>query len=67
MPTIYLRSVVGRALLLVYALDRRDPIFIARQGFGLVTYLRNDYFIILNSKPVDLLARDSGGMDAAPL
>lgn len=45
-------SVGGGALLLVYALYRRDPVFIAGQALGLVVYLRNVYFIILNGKQV---------------
>ena len=38
-------SVGGGALLLVYALYRRDPVFIAGQALGLLVYLRNLYFI----------------------
>ena len=45
-------SIGGGALLLVYALYRRDPVFIAGQALGLVVYLRNIYFIILNGKQV---------------
>ena len=40
-------SIGGGALLLVYALYRRDPVFIAGQALGLIVYLRNVYFIIL--------------------
>jgi lipid-A-disaccharide synthase-like uncharacterized protein len=35
-------------LLLVYALYRRDPVFIAGQALGLVVYLRNLYFIAMD-------------------
>ncbi|AND89721.1 lipid-A-disaccharide synthase-like uncharacterized protein [Bradyrhizobium diazoefficiens] len=45
-------SVGGGALLLVYALYRKDPVFIAGQALGLVVYLRNVYFIIINGKQV---------------
>jgi lipid-A-disaccharide synthase-like uncharacterized protein len=45
-------SVGGGALLLVYALYRKDPVFIAGQALGLLVYLRNVYFIILNGKQV---------------
>jgi lipid-A-disaccharide synthase-like uncharacterized protein len=38
-------SMGGGTLLLVYALYRRDPVFIAGQALGLVVYLRNLYFI----------------------
>jgi lipid-A-disaccharide synthase-like uncharacterized protein len=37
-------------LLLIYALYRRDPVFIAGQGLGLVVYIRNLYFIIINGR-----------------
>ena len=45
-------SVGGGALLLIYALYRRDPVFIAGQALGLLVYLRNVYFIIINGKQV---------------
>jgi lipid-A-disaccharide synthase-like uncharacterized protein len=34
-------SLAGSALLLVYAIHRRDPVFILGQAFGLVVYARN--------------------------
>jgi lipid-A-disaccharide synthase-like uncharacterized protein len=37
-------SIGGGALLLVYALYRRDPVFIAGQAFGVFVYGRNLYF-----------------------
>ena len=43
-------SIGGGILLLVYALYRRDPVFIAGQALGLVVYFRNVYFIILNGR-----------------
>ena len=43
-------SIGGGALLLVYALYRRDPVFIAGQALGLVVYVRNLYFIIANGR-----------------
>src|SRR5712671_5770509 len=43
-------SIGGGALLLVYALYRRDPVFIAGQALGLVVYTRNLYFIIVNGR-----------------
>jgi lipid-A-disaccharide synthase-like uncharacterized protein len=39
-------SIGGGLLLLVYALYRRDPVFIAGQGFGVFVYLRNLYFVL---------------------
>ena len=43
-------SIGGGVLLLIYALYRRDPVFIAGQAFGLVVYMRNLYFIIINGR-----------------
>lgn len=39
-------SIGGGFLLFVYALYRRDPVFIAGQGLGLFVYLRNIYFVM---------------------
>jgi len=53
MPTAFwFFSIGGGSLLLVYALYRRDPVFIAGQAFSLIIYFRNVYFIILNGKQV---------------
>lgn len=37
-------SIGGGVLLLVYALYRRDPVFIVGQAFGVFVYARNLYF-----------------------
>jgi lipid-A-disaccharide synthase-like uncharacterized protein len=37
-------SIGGGLLLLVYALYRRDPVFIAGQAFGVFVYARNLHF-----------------------
>jgi lipid-A-disaccharide synthase-like uncharacterized protein len=42
----WLFSIGGGLLLLVYALYRRDPVFIAGQVFGTFIYLRNLYFVM---------------------
>lgn len=34
-------SIAGSSLLLVYAVHRRDPVFILGQGAGLIVYARN--------------------------
>ena len=34
-------SMLGSALLLTYAIYRRDPVFIIGQSFGFLVYLRN--------------------------
>ncbi|HWJ76033.1 MAG TPA: lipid-A-disaccharide synthase N-terminal domain-containing protein [Kaistia sp.] len=38
-------SILGGALLLVYAIYRKDPVFIAGQAGGLFIYFRNIWFI----------------------
>jgi len=42
----WLLSIGGGAMLLVYALYRRDPVFIAGQAFGVFVYVRNIYFVM---------------------
>jgi len=44
-------SIGGGVLLLIYALYRRDPVFIAGQALGLFVYLRNLYFILRKPHP----------------
>src|SRR4249919_2434813 len=43
-------SIGGGILLLVYALHRRDPVFILGQGFGVFVYLRNLQFVLRTRK-----------------
>jgi lipid-A-disaccharide synthase-like uncharacterized protein len=43
-------SLFGGATLLVYALYRKDPVFIAGQAFGVFVYLRNLYFVLRDRK-----------------
>jgi lipid-A-disaccharide synthase-like uncharacterized protein len=45
-------SIVGGLLLLVYALYRKDPVFIAGQAFGVFVYLRNLYFVLRERKTI---------------
>jgi lipid-A-disaccharide synthase-like uncharacterized protein len=40
-------SIGGALVLLVYALHRRDPVFIAGQSLGVVIYVRNLHLIRL--------------------
>ncbi len=37
-------SIAGGLLLFIYAIHRKDPVFIAGQGFGVFVYARNLYF-----------------------
>lgn len=39
-------SLGGGLLLLIYAVHRRDPVFIAGQGLGLFIYVRNLWLIV---------------------
>ena len=39
-------SIGGGLLLLVYALYRRDPVFIAGQALGVFIYIRNVHFVL---------------------
>ena len=43
-------SIGGGIVLLIYALYRRDPVFIAGQALGLLVYVRNLYFILLTGR-----------------
>ena len=46
----WLFSIGGGLLLLVYALYRKDPVFIAGQAFGVFVYLRNLNFVLRERK-----------------
>ena len=46
----WLFSIAGGLLLLIYALQRKDPVFIAGQSFGVFVYLRNLYFVLRDRK-----------------
>jgi lipid-A-disaccharide synthase-like uncharacterized protein len=51
-PTAFwLFSIGGGLLLLVYALYRKDIVFIAGQAFGVFVYLRNLHFVLRDRKP----------------
>jgi lipid-A-disaccharide synthase-like uncharacterized protein len=38
-------SIMGSAILLIYAIYRLDPVFILGQAFGFTVYIRNLHFI----------------------
>lgn len=42
----WILSIGGGLLLLVYALQRQDPVFIIGQATGLLIYMRNIYFVM---------------------
>ncbi|MCD8500197.1 MAG: lipid-A-disaccharide synthase N-terminal domain-containing protein [Gammaproteobacteria bacterium] len=43
-------SLAGGIVLFIYAIYRRDPVFILGQGAGIFIYLRNIYFILRESR-----------------
>src|ERR1700744_6488726 len=49
-------SIFGGLLLLVYALYRKDAVFIAGQAFGVFVYLRNLYFVMRDRKAAAIAA-----------
>lgn len=50
-------SLGGGALLLIYAIQRQDPVFIAGQGMGLFIYIRN-LWLIANERKADTASTD---------
>lgn len=48
--TFWYLSILGSALLLLYAVYRMDPVFILGQSFGILVYVRNMYLIRHESK-----------------
>ncbi len=49
--TFWYLSILGGALLLVYSVYRRDPVFILGQSMGLIIYLRN--IVLINKEKAD--------------
>ncbi len=49
--SFWLFSIGGGALLLIYALYRKDPVFIAGQAFSFFVYSRNLFFVLREQKP----------------
>lgn len=48
-------SLAGGAVLLSYAIHKRDPVFIVGQSAGLLVYLRNVYLITLRKREAQAL------------
>ncbi len=46
-------SLAGGAVLLSYAIHKRDPVFIVGQGMGLIVYIRNLYLIRTGRQKVE--------------
>jgi lipid-A-disaccharide synthase-like uncharacterized protein len=40
-PSFWIMSIIGGITLTVYAVHRKDPVFVVGQGMGLVIYVRN--------------------------
>lgn len=43
-------SLAGGLMLFAYAIHRRDPVFMLGQGFGLIVYSRNIFFLRKSGK-----------------
>lgn len=46
-------SILGGSILLVYAIYKQDPVFIAGQSVGFLIYARNIYFIFFKKKQAE--------------
>lgn len=57
--TFWYLSLIGGAILLVYALYRRDPVFILGQATGLFIYLRNLYFVRKEARRIQACTQTS--------
>ena len=44
--SFWIFSILGSAILLIYAIYRKDPVFILGQAFGFTVYIRNLQFMI---------------------
>jgi len=56
----WLFSIGGGLLLLIYALYRKDPVFIVGQAFGVLVYLRNIQFVLRERDPSAAKTRAPG-------
>jgi len=56
--SFWIFSLMGSSILLIYAIYRRDPVFILGQAFGFSVYIRNLQLIAKERrKAVDYVAR----------
>jgi len=51
-------SIFGGAILLLYALWRRDPVIICGQGVGLLIYIRNLYLIYKERRQAQIILKN---------
>lgn len=51
--TFWILSVVGSMILLIYAIHRRDPVFIVGQSAGFLIYFRNLWLIQRERRTMD--------------
>lgn len=58
-------SLFGGLMLLVYAIQRRDPVFVFGQGLGCFIYVRNLYLIHRRQSSVEQRANDRGAPSTA--
>ena len=58
-------SIGGSALLLVYAIMRKDIVFIVGQGSGMIIYLRNIHFVRNETRQRTASLKNAGGKAAA--
>jgi lipid-A-disaccharide synthase-like uncharacterized protein len=58
--TFWLLSIVGSMILLVYAVHRRDPVFVLGQATGVFIYLRNLHLIRREARSVEARGVDVG-------
>ena len=54
-------SAAGGAVMLAYAIYRRDPVFITGQAFGLLVYARNLFLIFRERAQLHTAAAGPGG------
>jgi len=57
-------STAGGAVMLAYAIYRKDPVFITGQATGLIVYARNLYLIFRERAQLRAAAAGSGGPTA---
>lgn len=50
--SFWIFSILGSSILLIYAIKRRDPVFILGQASGLLIYARNIHLITKSKKEV---------------